>query len=50
MGSAVAEYNSLKLRYYSLLGKKELEKGRIRALIGLYVWYYEQRMDNGGTE
>jgi DNA (cytosine-5)-methyltransferase 1 len=47
MEAIIEEYRRLKLNYYLLLNKRWLEKGRVRALIGLLVWHYEEKAQEG---
>ncbi|MEM0135989.1 MAG: DNA cytosine methyltransferase [Thermoplasmatales archaeon] len=50
VGKNVQRYDSLKLEYFSLLKKIGIEKGRMRALIGLSTWIHEQESINSGED
>ena len=50
MERSLENYGILKRNYFSLLKKKGLEKGRMRALIGLSTWLHEQAAANSSEE
>ncbi|MEM3193042.1 MAG: DNA cytosine methyltransferase [Candidatus Parvarchaeota archaeon] len=50
VGENIQEYGSLKLEYFSLLKKRGIEKGKMRALIGLSTWVHEQESINSGKD
>ena len=46
----VPDYRKLKIKYFSMLDKKGLEKGRMRTFIGLSSWIYRHHLQSSESD
>ncbi len=48
--SKLEEYRPLKLKYFQILKKRSLGKGKLRSLVGLFTWYLETETYSGAGD